>query len=109
MITLYPALDFIAKSQALEAVAEPIKLKAFNSVGSADIDKKLCPVRALLQFRKVTTTPECRKGRSKLFISYKRSMATDIKKASISSWIVKLIRLAYSTESEDPRTLEFCT
>ena len=87
-------------------MAEPIKLKAFNSVGPADIDRKLCPVRALLQYRKVTATPECRKGRSKLFISYKPSMATDIKKATISSLIVKLIRLACSTESEDPRTLE---
>ena len=106
MITLYPALDFIAKSQALEAVAEPITLKAFNSVGSADIDRKLCTVRSLLQYRKVTAAPECRKGRSKLFISYKPSMATDIKKATISSWIVKLIRLAYSTEGEDPRTLD---
>ena len=33
-------------------------------------------------------------------------MATEIKKATISSWIVKLIRLAYSTEGEDPRALE---
>ena len=106
MITLYPALDFIAKSQALDAVADPIKLKAFTSVGSADTDRRLCPVRALLQYRKTTATPECRKGRSKLFISYKPSMATEIKKATISSWIVKLIRLAYSTEGEDPRALE---
>ena len=106
MITLYPALDFIAKSQALDAVADPIKLKAFTSVGSADTDRRLCPVRALLQYRKTTATPECRKGRSKLFISYKPSMATEIKKATISAWIVKLIRLAYSTEGEDPRALE---
>ncbi len=74
--------------------------------GSADTDRRLCPVRALLQYRKTTATPECRKGRSKLFISYKPSMATEIKKATISSWIVKLIRLAYSTEGEDPRALE---
>ena len=33
-------------------------------------------------------------------------MATDIKKPTISSLIVKLIRLVCSTESEDPRTLE---
>ena len=44
MITLYPALDFIVRSQALEAGAEPTKLKAFNLVDSADIDRKLCPV-----------------------------------------------------------------
>ena len=62
MITLYPALEFIAKSQALEAVAEPIKLNAFNSVGSADIDRKFCPVRSLLQYRKVTPLHSAGKG-----------------------------------------------
>ena len=41
MITLYPALDFIAKSQPLDAVANPIKRKAFTSVGSANIDRRL--------------------------------------------------------------------
>ena len=32
MVTLYPDLDFVAKNQALDAVAEPIKLSAFTSV-----------------------------------------------------------------------------
>ena len=45
MVTLYPDLDFVAKNQALDAVAEPIKLSAFTSVGGgADADRKLCPV-----------------------------------------------------------------
>ena len=98
LLTLYPDLDFVAKNQVLDSVAEPIKLKAFTSVGSEDFDRKLCPVRALLQYRKMTSSPGCRKGRKKLFISYKPSKTDEIKKASISSWIVKLIRLAYSTE-----------
>ena len=33
MVTLYPDINFVAKTQALDAVAEPIKLKAFTSVG----------------------------------------------------------------------------
>ena len=106
MVTLYPDLEFVAKTQALDAVAEPIKLRAFTSVGSADIDRKLCPVSSLLQYRKATTTPECRKGRKKLFISYKPSKSDEIKRATISTWIVKLIRLAYESEGSDPRTLE---
>ena len=106
MVTLYPDLEFVAKTQALDAVAEPIKLRAFTSVGSADIDRKLCPVRSLLQYRKATTTPECRKGRKKLFISYKPAKSDEIKRATISSWIVKLIRLAYESEGSDPRTRE---
>ena len=32
-MTLYPDLDVVAKNQALDAVAEPIKLSAFTSVG----------------------------------------------------------------------------
>ena len=103
---LYPDLEFVAKTHALDAVAEPIKLRDFTSVGSAEIDRKLCPVRSLLQYRKATTTPECRKGRKKLFISYKPAKSDEIKRATISSWIVKLIRLAYESECSDPRTLE---
>ena len=97
MLTLYPDLEFVAKTQALDAVAEHIKLRAFTLVGSADIGRKLCPVRSLLQYRKATTTPECRKGRTKLFISYKPSKSDEIKRATISTWIVKLIRLAYES------------
>ena len=63
-------------------------------------------VRSLLQYRKATTTPECRKGRKKLFISYKASKSDEIKRTTISYWIVKLIRLAYESEGSDPRTLE---
>ena len=63
-------------------------------------------VRSLLQYRKATTTPECRKGRKKLFISYKPAKSDEIKRATISSWIVKLIRLAYESEGSDPRTRE---
>ena len=33
LVTLYPALDFIANNQILDAVNDPVKLKAFTSVG----------------------------------------------------------------------------
>ena len=91
MVTLYPDIDFVAKTQSLDDLAEPIKLKVFTSVGGADIDRKLCPVRSLLQYRKATAAPECRKGRKKLFISYKPSKSDDIKRATTSSWICKLM------------------
>ena len=38
--------------------------------------------------------------------SYKPSFTEEIKKATISSWIVKLIHLAYSTAGKNPGTLE---
>ena len=106
VLTLYPDLDFVAKSQSLEAVAEPVKIKAFTVVGIHDFDRRLCPVRSLLQYRKFTSASACRQGRKKLFISYKPSFTEEIKKATISSWIVKLIHLAYSTEGKNPGVLE---
>ena len=106
VLTLYPDLDFVAKIQSLEAVAEPVKIKAFTVVGVHDFDRRLCPVRSLLQYRKFTSASACRQGRKKLFISYKPSFTEEIKKATISSWIVKLIHLAYSTEGKNPGVLE---
>ena len=100
MVTLYPDLEFVAKTQALYAVAEPIKLRAFTSVGSYALSGPCSNIARLL------TTPECRKGRKKLFISYKPAKSDEIKRATISSWIVKLIRLVYESEGSDPRTLE---
>ncbi len=78
MVMLDPDLEFVSKTHALDAVAEPIKLRDFTSVGTAEIERKLCPVRSLLQYRKATTTPECRKGRKKLFISYKPAKSDEI-------------------------------
>ena len=75
-------------------------------VGVHDFDRRLCLVRSLLQYRKFTSASACRKGRKKLFISYKPSFTEEIKKATISSWIVKLIHLAYSTEGKNPGVLE---
>ena len=75
-------------------------------VGVHDFDRWLCPVRSLLQYRKFTSASACRQGRKKLFISYKPSFTEEIKKATISSWIVKLIHLAYSTEGKNPGVLE---
>ena len=106
ILTLYPDLDFVAKNQALDSVAEPIKIKTFSAVGSQDFDRQLCPVRSLLQYRKTTSSPGCRKGRKKLFLSYKPSKTDEIKKATISSWIVKLIRQVYATEGSNPCALE---
>ena len=101
-LTFYPNLDFVAKSQELDSVPKPIKIQAFSAVGSQDFDRQLCPVRALLQYCKTTSFPGCRKGRNKLFLSYKPSNTDEIKKIPISSWIVKLIRLVYGTEDLTP-------
>ena len=74
--------------------------------GGENPDRKLCPFRALLHYRKVTSSPQLRKGRRKLFISYKPSKPDEIKKATISSWLVKLIKIAYTVEGSNPKSLE---
>ena len=96
----------MAKSQSLEAVAEPVKIKAITVVGVGDFDRRLCQVRSLLQYRKFTSASACRQGRKTLFISYKPSFTEEIKKATISSWIVNFIHLAYSTEGKNPGAQE---
>ena len=106
IVTLYPEINFLAKSQVLDTIAQPVKVTAFTTVGGADPDRLLCPVRALLHYRKVTSGTETRKGRRKLFISFKPSHQEEIKPATVSSWIVKTIRLAYETEGTDPRARE---
>ena len=78
-LPFYPNLDLVAKNQALDSVAEPIKIKAFSAVGSQDFDRQLCPVQALLQYRKTTSSPGCMKGRKKLCLSYKPSKTDEIK------------------------------
>ena len=77
----------------------------FTSVEGAETGRKWCPVRCLLQYLKATASSECRKGRKKFFISYKPYKSVEIKRATISSWICKVIRLAYESEGCDPRTL----
>ena len=43
LVTLYPSLDFIAKNQVLDAVNDPVKLKAFTSMGGGNYDlSELC-------------------------------------------------------------------
>ena len=63
-------------------------------------------MRSLLQYMKFTSASACRQGHNKLFISYKPSFTGEINKAAISSWKVKLIHLAYSTEGKNPGALE---
>ena len=94
------------KRSELDSVADPIKIKAFSAIGSHDFDRQLCPVRAMLQYRETTSSPGCRKGRKKLFLSYKPSKTDEIKRPTISSWIVKLIHQDYATEGSNPCALE---
>ena len=41
--------------------------------------RKLCSVKALLHYRKVTLNPDLQKGRRRLFVSYKLAKTGEIK------------------------------
>ena len=108
ILKLFPDIGFLGKTQALDAVAQPVRLNAFSLVGGEDPDKRLCPVRALLHYRKLTAKDSIRKGRRKLFISFKPSFQKEIARGTISSWLVKMVKLAYETEGSNPGAIEFC-
>ena len=99
----FPPLPAESGSEHGDAVSRP-------GVCSEDSGPICCGSYALSgpcsNIARLLTTPECRKGRKKLFISYKPAKSDEIKRATISSWIVKLIRLVYESEGSDPRTLE---
>ena len=75
LVTLFP-----------DSVAAPIKLQAFTSVvvvvgrGGEDPDRKLCPVRALPHYRKVTSNQDLQKGRRRLFVSYELAKTDESKR-----------------------------
>jgi hypothetical protein len=54
----------------------------------------------------VTSNPDLRKGRRRLFVSYKLAKTDEIKRATVSSWLAKLIKLAYESERGNPQTLQ---
>ena len=54
----------------------------------------------------MTSAPSVRKGRHKLFIPYKHSSSKEIKRATVSSWLVKVMQLDYESQGPDLRALK---
>ena len=81
-MALFPSSDFIAKNQLATIVDRQFKQ-----------DRSLCPVRALRYY--LDRTKDLRGDRSLLFISFKKGHSTDIKPATLSSWLKQTILLCY--------------
>lgn len=107
-VTLVPDPMFVAKTEKPgkpETRLQEVTIRSLGAFVGPDlpVDANNCPVRALKIY--LARSHDYRKGRKKLFISYKPSKLDDIKAPTISSWIVKTVRYAYEHASEETSRL----
>ena len=97
-VALFPSSDFIAKNQLAREGAQsvsPVIIPALTTIIDRQFkqDRSLCPVRALRYY--LDRTKDLRGDRSLLFISFKKGHSTDIRPATLSSWLKQTILLCY--------------
>jgi hypothetical protein len=103
-VSLEPSSRFIAKNQIARNsvnILQPIIINSLSSTLSEELkdDRLLCPVRALRYY--LERTKDIRGDRELLFISHWQGHKSDIKRCTISSWLVQTIRLALQSCSEE--------
>ena len=91
-VALFPSSDFIAKNQLAREGSQsvsPVTIPALTTIVDRQFkeDRTLCPVRA--------QTKDLRGSRSLLFISFKKGHTSDIRPATLSSWLKQTILLCY--------------
>ena len=97
-VALFPSSDFIAKNQlareGFQSVS-PVTIAALTTIVDRQFkeDRTLCPVRALRYY--LDRTKDLRGSRSLLFISFKKGHTSDIRPATLSSWLKQTILLCY--------------
>ena len=87
-VALFPSSDFIAKNQLAREGSQsvsPVTIPALTTIVDRQFkqDRILCPVRA----------QDLRGSRSLLFISFKKGHTSDIRPATLSSWLKQTILL----------------
>ena len=97
-VALFPSLDFIAKNQLAREGSQsvsPVTIPALTTIVDRQFKeyRTLCPVRALRYY--LDRTKEIRGSRSLLFISFKKGHTSDIRSATLSSWLKQTILLCY--------------
>ena len=103
-IILEPHAEFVAKTELRKSGASvllPVNIPALGPVldPCLEEEKGLCPVRALKVY--LERTKGLREGKKLLFVSYKAGHSGDIHKNTLSSWVRKLLVLAYSKAPDD--------
>ena len=97
-VVLFPSSDFIAKNQLAREGSQsvsPVTIPALTTIVDRQFkeDRTLCPVRALRFY--LDRTKDLRGSRSLLFISFKKGHTSDIRPATLSSWLKQTILLCY--------------
>ena len=105
-VALFPS-DFIAKNQLAREGSQsvsPVTIPALTTFIDRQFkeDRTLCPVRALRYY--LDQTKDLRRSRSLLFISFKKGHTSDIRPATLSSWLKQTILLCY--EQADQQALD---
>ena len=106
-VALFPSSDFIAKNQIAREGSQsvsPVTIPALTTIVDRQFkeDRTLCPVRALRFY--LDRTKDLRGSRSLLFISFKKGHTSDIRPATLSSWLKQTILLCY--KQADQQTLD---
>ena len=97
-VALFPSSDFIAKNQLAREGSQsvsPVTIPALTTIVDRQFkeDRTVCPVRALRFY--LDRTKDLRGSRSLLFISFKKGHTSDIRPATLSSWLKQTILLCY--------------
>ena len=97
-VALFPSSDFIAKNQLAREGSQsvsPVTIPALTTIVDRRFkeDRTLCLVRALRYY--LDRTKDLRGSRSLLFISFKKGHTSDIRPATLSSWLKQTILLCY--------------
>ena len=97
-VALFPSSDFIAKNQLAREGSQsvsPVTIPALTTIVDRQFkeDRTLCPVRALRFY--LDRTKDLRGSHSLLFISFKKGHTSDIRPATLSSWLKQTILLCY--------------
>ena len=92
--------EFLAKNQNASDPSPSIHIRPLTGfLCPDDIDRTLCPVRALKRYLRFTRS--LRKSQRKLFISHNPFYSKDISTSSISRWLKLVIKNAYANSSMD--------
>ena len=97
-VALFPSSDFIAKNQLAREGSQsvsPVTIPALTTIVDRQFkeDRTLCLVRALRYY--LDRTKDLRGSQSLLFISFKKGHTSDIRPATLSSWLKQTILLCY--------------
>ena len=99
-VALFPSSDFIAKNQLAREGSQSVSpvttsIPALTTIVDRQFkeNRTLCPVWALRYY--LDRTKDLRGSRSLLFISFNKGHTSDIRPATLSSWLKQTILLCY--------------